>query len=106
MALACLSWTERNTANGLVGMLGFVCYLASVIVRGWIGTKKHPRLQATSLQPTVTLGVVYGGPSMEVTMRGFVIGALVVAVGVLGYLYWDSQHNTVFKAPGIEIKKN
>ena len=43
---------------------------------------------------------------MEVTMRGFVIGALVVAVGVLGYLYWDSQHNTVFKAPGIEIKKN
>jgi hypothetical protein len=39
-------------------------------------------------------------------MRGFIIGALVVAVGVLGYLYWDSQHNTVFKAPGVEIKKN
>ena len=39
-------------------------------------------------------------------MRSFVIGALVVAVGVLGYLYWDSQYNTVFKAPGVEIKKN
>jgi len=42
----------------------------------------------------------------EVTMRGFVIGILLVAVGVFGYLYWDSEHNTVFKAPGVEIKKN
>jgi predicted negative regulator of RcsB-dependent stress response len=42
----------------------------------------------------------------EVTMRGFVIGVLLVAVGVFGYLYWDSEHNTVFKAPGVEIKKN
>ena len=42
----------------------------------------------------------------EVTMRGFVIGALVVAVGVLGYMYWDSEHNTLVKAPGVEIKKN
>ena len=38
-------------------------------------------------------------------MKSFVIGALVVAVAVLGYLYWDSQHNTIFKAPGVEIKK-
>jgi hypothetical protein len=38
--------------------------------------------------------------------RSLVIGALVVAVAVLGYLYWDSQHNTVFKAPGVEIKRN
>jgi hypothetical protein len=42
----------------------------------------------------------------EATMRSFFIGVLVVAVGVLGYLYWDSQHNTVFKAPGVEIKKS
>jgi hypothetical protein len=42
----------------------------------------------------------------EATMRGFIIGVLLVAVGVLGYLYWDSEHNTVFKAPGVEIKKN
>jgi hypothetical protein len=34
------------------------------------------------------------------------IGALMVAVAVLGYSYWDSQYNTVFKAPGVEIKKN
>jgi hypothetical protein len=42
----------------------------------------------------------------EAIMRGFIIGALLVAVGVLGFLYWDSEHNTVFKAPGVEIKKN
>jgi hypothetical protein len=42
---------------------------------------------------------------LEVEMRSFLIGALFIAVGVLGYLYWDSEHNTVFKAPGIEIKK-
>jgi hypothetical protein len=40
------------------------------------------------------------------TLKSFVIGALVVAVPILGYLYWDSRNNTVFKAPGIEIKKN
>ena len=45
------------------------------------------------------------GALMEVEMRSFLIGALFIAVGVLGYLYWDSEHNTVFKAPGIEIKK-
>ena len=39
-------------------------------------------------------------------MKSLVIGALFVAVGVLGYLYWDSNYNTVFKAPGVEIKKN
>ena len=39
-------------------------------------------------------------------MKSFVIGALVIAVGVLGYMYWDSQHNTVFKAAGVEIKKS
>ena len=40
------------------------------------------------------------------TMKSFIIGALVVAVTVLGYLYWDREHNTIFKAPGVEIKKN
>ena len=39
-------------------------------------------------------------------MRGFIVGALVVILGVLGYLYWDSENNTLFKAPGVEIKKN
>lgn len=39
-------------------------------------------------------------------MRGFIVGVLVVIVGVLGYLYWDSENNTLFKAPGVEIKKN
>ena len=55
---------------------------------------------------TVTLGVDGDPIGKETTMRSFIIGVLVVAVGVLGYLYWDSQHNTVFKAPGVEIKKS
>ena len=38
--------------------------------------------------------------------KSLLIGALIVGMGVVGYLYWDSQHNTVFKAPGVEIKKN
>jgi hypothetical protein len=50
------------------------------------------------------LALVGDGAWMEVEMRSFIIGVLFVAVGVLGYLYWDSEHNTVFKAPGIEIK--
>jgi predicted negative regulator of RcsB-dependent stress response len=38
--------------------------------------------------------------------KSLIIGGLVVAVAVFGYLYWDSQNNVVFKAPGVEIKKN
>jgi hypothetical protein len=54
----------------------------------------------------VTLGVELYPSSKEAVMRGFIIGVLVVVVGVLGYLYWDSEHNTLFRAPGVEIKKN
>jgi hypothetical protein len=39
-------------------------------------------------------------------MRGLMIAALLGAVIVLGYLYWDSTQNTVFKAPGVEIKRS
>jgi hypothetical protein len=38
--------------------------------------------------------------------KSFLIGALLVVAAALGYLYWDSQHNTILKAPGVEIKKN
>jgi hypothetical protein len=38
--------------------------------------------------------------------KSFLIGVLVVAIAVIGYLYWDSQHNTLVKVPGVEIKKN
>jgi hypothetical protein len=38
--------------------------------------------------------------------KSLLIGALIVGMGILGYLYWDSQHNTVVKLPGVEIKKN
>jgi hypothetical protein len=38
--------------------------------------------------------------------RSMLIGILLVAVVVLGYLYWDRENNTIFKAPGVEIRKN
>jgi hypothetical protein len=38
--------------------------------------------------------------------RSMLIGILLVTVLVLGYLYWDREHNTVLKAPGVEIRKN
>jgi hypothetical protein len=38
--------------------------------------------------------------------KSLLIGVLLVGVVVLGYLYWDLEHNTIFKAPGVEIKKN
>ena len=38
--------------------------------------------------------------------KSLVIGALLIGIVVLGYLYWDSQQNTVFKASGVAIKKN
>lgn len=37
-------------------------------------------------------------------MRELIIGALIVAVAVLGYVIWDNQHNVLIKAPGVEIK--
>jgi hypothetical protein len=37
--------------------------------------------------------------------RSMLIGILLVAVVVLGYLYWDRE-NKIFKAPGVEIRKN
>ncbi len=38
--------------------------------------------------------------------KSILIGALLVAAAVLGYLYWDSQQNTVIKVPGVTIKKS
>jgi hypothetical protein len=39
-------------------------------------------------------------------MKSFMIGALLVAVAVLGYLYWDRQRNTVeIKLPNVTIEK-
>jgi predicted negative regulator of RcsB-dependent stress response len=39
-------------------------------------------------------------------MKSMLIGALIIAVAVLGYLYWDSQNNTIVKVPGVTIKKS
>ena len=42
----------------------------------------------------------------QMDAKSILIGALLIVVAVLGYLYWDSQHNTILKAPGVEIRKN
>jgi hypothetical protein len=45
-----------------------------------------------------------GGPMTDV--KSILIGALLVAVVVLGYMYWDRQRNTVeIKLPSVTIQK-
>jgi hypothetical protein len=42
-------------------------------------------------------------------MRGFLIGALLVVVGVLGYLYWEETRNEVsikLEPPKVELPKS
>ena len=47
-----------------------------------------------------------GGRHMKVDIKSFLIGALLVAVAFLGYLYWDRQRNTVeIKLPSFSIEK-
>jgi predicted negative regulator of RcsB-dependent stress response len=39
--------------------------------------------------------------------KSVIIGALIIAVAVIGYLYWDKQRNTVeIKLPSVTIQKN
>jgi len=39
-------------------------------------------------------------------IKSFMIGGLLVAVAVLGYLYWERQRNTVeIKLPSVTIQK-
>ena len=41
------------------------------------------------------------------TAKNVMIAVLAVAVVVLGYLYWDSQRNSVdINLPGVRIKAN
>jgi len=61
---------------------------------------------AQAVQRKVSFSIDGNAIAREASMRSFIIGALVVAIGVLGYLHWDSEHNTLFKAPGVEIKMN
>jgi hypothetical protein len=65
-------------------------------------------LEARALQRNGVFRVAPGSKQENKVMdgRSMVIGALLIGVAVLGYMYWDSQHNTVVKLPGVEIKKN
>ena len=43
------------------------------------------------------------------SMKGFAIGALVVGIGVLGYLYYQEKRNSVavkIELPTVQIQKN
>jgi predicted negative regulator of RcsB-dependent stress response len=48
----------------------------------------------------------WAGERSTMDGRSILIAALLIAVAVVGYLYWDSQQNTVVKLPGVTIKKN
>ena len=37
--------------------------------------------------------------------KSMLIGALAIGVAAVGYMYWDSQQNTVAKLPGVEIRE-
>lgn len=40
-------------------------------------------------------------------MKSFLIGALIIAVAALGYLYYQSQQNTIeVDLPGVKIEGN
>ncbi len=42
---------------------------------------------------------------MMANMKSLLIGALIVGVAVLGYLYWDSQRDKVsIDVPGVKIE--
>jgi len=44
---------------------------------------------------------------MRLDPRSVIIGALLVVIAVLGYLYWERQRNTVeIKLPSITIEKH
>jgi hypothetical protein len=49
---------------------------------------------------------IWRGTGMRTDPKSVIIGALLVAVLVLGYLYWDRQRNTVeIKLPSITVEK-
>jgi hypothetical protein len=69
----------------------------------------HRRLQAQALQRNGRARRLPDSWKQEESAmdgKSLLIGALIAGMGILGYLYWDSQHNTVVKLPGVEIKKN
>ena len=64
----------------------------------------HRRLQPTPSSSVVAQLKLAEEDHMD--GKSLLIGVLLVAVVVLGYLFWDREHNTIFKAPGVEIKKS
>jgi hypothetical protein len=63
-------------------------------------------LSATSAWPQGGLAPGETGARMKTDVKSFLIGGLLVAVLVLGYLLWDRQRNTVeIRLPSIAIEK-
>lgn len=67
-------------------------------------TSNLPRFTASLAVSVPAAGTP--GAAMKVDIKSFLIGALLVAVAFLGYLYWDRQRNTVeIKLPSFSIEK-
>jgi len=70
---------------------------AAVAAFGWQGVPPQRRRPHPA----------WDGASMRTDFRSFLLGGLLVAVVVLGYLYWERQRNTVeIKLPTITIEKH
>ena len=47
-----------------------------------------------------------GGIESTMDFKSLLVGGLIVALAVVGYLYWDRQRNTVeIKLPSVTIQK-
>ena len=62
-------------------------------------------------QRQVVLSLAYaslaeGGIESTMDFKSLLVGGLIVALAVVGYLYWDRQRNTVeIKLPSVTIQK-
>ena len=114
MALDTTTPPHLSHSSPRTGDLHALCYglnhgiqLATLTKKGSFSpTQPSQRTSAQLTQQNPGVGVDDGSSANDVTARGFFFRALVVVVGVFGYLYWDSEHNTMLKAPGIELKRN
>lgn len=57
-------------------------------------------------EPGISGNSVIHPESIMMNTKSLLIGGLIVAVGILGYLYYDNQRNTVqIKLPSVKIEK-
>ena len=63
-------------------------------------------IRPAGCEPGVSGSGVIHLESIMINTKSLLIGGLIVAVGILGYLYYDNQRNTVqIKLPAVKIEK-